>query len=54
MIFARVFHQRHATIFVADDEVEIAVAIPVDRNGDDHLQIHRERGVAMFQPSTSA
>ena len=41
--FARVFHQGDSSVFVADDQIEIAVAIPVEGRRRDHLQIHHQR-----------
>ena len=31
-----------ASVFVSDDEVLIAVTIPVDRGRNNHLQVHHE------------
>ena len=36
-----VLYEGHAAIFVADDEVEVAVLVPVDGHGRDHFEIHR-------------
>ena len=33
----------HASVFVADDEVELAVLVPVKRDGGDHLEVHGQR-----------
>ena len=40
---AGVQQQRDAPVLVADDEVGMAVLVPVERDRDDHLQVHRER-----------
>lgn len=40
---ARVFDESDATIFVAIDSVKIAVAIPIDHHGRDHLKVHLKR-----------
>ncbi len=39
-----VFDQRDAPVFVADDEIGVAIAIPIERNGDDHLELHTKAG----------
>ena len=33
----------HASVFVADDEVELAVLVPIERDGGDHLEVHGQR-----------
>ena len=38
--FAGVFDECNATIFVAADEIEIAVFVPIEGGGDNHLQVH--------------
>jgi len=40
---AGVLDERHAAVLVADDEVEVAVLVPINRHGRDHLQVHCER-----------
>ena len=37
-----VLQERHAAVFVADDEVDVAVLVPVERHGRDHLEVHRQ------------
>ena len=42
VILAGVLDEGHAAVFVAADEVEVAVLVPVDRGRRDHFEIHRE------------
>ena len=37
------FDQRHATILIAHNQINVAVAIPIHRTGQDHFQLHRQR-----------
>ena len=38
-----VLNERDATIFIADDQIHIAIAVPIDGCRRDHLQIHHQR-----------
>ena len=38
--FPRVFDERHAAVFITDDQVEITVAVEVHRGGRDHAEVH--------------
>ena len=38
-----VFHKRHAAILIPHNQIDVAIGIPVDRGGRDHLQVHGER-----------
>jgi hypothetical protein len=50
---ARVFDQRYPAILVAHDQVEIAVAVRIERHRHDHLQVHHQRRtVVERQPAT--
>src|SRR5262245_24589900 len=38
-----VFDESDAAVFVADNQVMVAVFVPVEGDGNDHLEVHRER-----------
>jgi hypothetical protein len=40
---AGVLDQGDAAVLVSDDEVEVAIVVPIDRSGRDHLHVHHER-----------
>ena len=44
---ARVFHERHTAVFIANDQIDVAIAIPIHRAGQDHFQLHRQHLAAM-------
>jgi hypothetical protein len=47
---AGILDQRDPAILIPDDQIEIAITIPVEGDRDDHLQIHRQRSSAeVFQ-----
>ena len=39
---AGVLNEGHTTVFIAADQVEVAILVPVDRGWRDHFEIHRE------------
>ena len=45
-----VLDQRDATVLIADDQVEVSVGIPIERDGDDHFEVHRQRSALTHQP----
>ena len=42
---AEAFDEGDAAVFVAGDEIVIAVLVPVEGDGDDHLEFHAD-GIA--------
>ena len=39
---SEVFDERDAAVFVANDEIKVSVAIPIESGGRDHLDVHDE------------
>ena len=44
---AGMFDQRHAAVFIAHNEVDVAIAIPIHRARQNHLQLHGQRFTLM-------
>ena len=47
---AQILHERHTAVLVADDQVDVAVAVPVDGGRRDHLQVHPDWTAVRFEP----